>query len=95
MPQVQVPASDLRYDLVSFDAQGRERADDPDGLMSRRVLETLNQEPVTDVFSVSGPVVVQRKTAAFVPSATVIAKISSVSRRRRSDEPSIIRCMAA
>lgn len=53
MPQVQVPGSDVRYDLVTFDAQGRERTDDPDGLMSRRVLETLTREPVTDVFLIS------------------------------------------
>lgn len=53
MPQVQVSEFDLRYYLVTFDAEGRERSDDPDGLTSRRVLETLAEESVTDVFLIS------------------------------------------
>lgn len=53
MPQVQMSEFDLRYYLVTFDAECRERSDDPDGLMSRRVLETLAKEPVTDVFLIS------------------------------------------
>lgn len=48
-----VPGTDLRYFLVAFDADGKERADDPDGLMSARVLEALRTGPATDVFLIS------------------------------------------
>ncbi|MCI0456505.1 MAG: hypothetical protein L0Z62_05935 [Gemmataceae bacterium] len=54
MPVEQVPDTDLSYYLTAFDADGRERTDDPDGLMSQRVLERLGQAPaVTDVFLLS------------------------------------------
>src|SRR5690242_17413114 len=48
-----VAASNLTYYLIAYDAQGKERTDDPDGLMSQRVLEVLQNEPVTDVFLMS------------------------------------------
>jgi hypothetical protein len=41
------------YDLIAYDADGAERTDDPDGLMSHRVLDTVAGEPVTDVFLMS------------------------------------------
>ena len=48
-----VPGTELRYYLIAFDADGRERADDPDGSMSQRALDVLTQEPITDVFIIS------------------------------------------
>ena len=45
-----VPGTDLNYFLVTFDENGKERSDDPDGLMSEKVLETLCSVPVSDVF---------------------------------------------
>lgn len=50
MPVEGVPNTDLSYYLVAFDADGRERNDDPDGMMSQRVCADLAREPVTDVF---------------------------------------------
>jgi hypothetical protein len=50
MPIEKVPGTGLSYHLIAFDAEGRER-DDVDGdLASRRVLEVLRAEPITDVF---------------------------------------------
>ena len=53
MPIEQIPGSDLRYYLVAFDGEGRERTDDPAGMMSERVVNTLQDQPVTDVFIMS------------------------------------------
>ncbi len=53
MPIRHVVKTDLRYYLICFDAEGKERTDDPDGLMIRRVLEVLKAEPITDVFLIS------------------------------------------
>jgi hypothetical protein len=46
----QVPNTDLSYYLIAFDAAGRERGDDPDGVMSQRLSEDLARQGVTDVF---------------------------------------------
>src|SRR4051812_10630374 len=48
-----LPGNDLQYYLISFDAQGQERTDDPDGRMSERVTTLLRDEPFTDVFLLS------------------------------------------
>jgi hypothetical protein len=48
-----VPDANLTYYLIAYDAAGNERSDDPDGLMSQRVLEVLRREPITDVFLLS------------------------------------------
>ena len=48
-----IPNSDLSYHLVCFDAGGKERQDDPDGIMSEQVLKRLRDEPITDVFLLS------------------------------------------
>jgi hypothetical protein len=40
----------LRYYLIAFGANGIERGDDPDGLMSQRTIAALTEQPVTDVF---------------------------------------------
>ena len=52
MPINTVFGTSLKYYLVAFDA-GKERDDDPDGLMSQKVLDVLSREPVTDVFLIS------------------------------------------
>ncbi len=41
---------DLSYYLIAFDKNGKERTDDSEGLMSQKVAEILDQEPITDVF---------------------------------------------
>ncbi len=58
MPIENVPGTDLQYYLIAFDEDGQERRNDPDGagpngLMSRRILDALQAEPVTDVFLLS------------------------------------------
>lgn len=53
MPYRTLPDSDLKYHLISFEKNGKERADDPDGVdgsMSARILETLKAGDFTDVF---------------------------------------------
>jgi hypothetical protein len=50
MPIETVAGAGLTYYLIAFDGAGHERTDDPDGQMSRRVGEALEQEPITDVF---------------------------------------------
>ena len=53
MPIETVPGTSLNYYLVAFDAAGNERDDDPDGLMSQKILDVLSNEPITDVFLIS------------------------------------------
>ena len=58
MPIRNVPGTDLKYHLIAFDAEGNERAPDPDGagpqgLLSQRVLESLSGEAYTDIFILS------------------------------------------
>src|SRR5262249_24262453 len=43
----------LTYHLIAFDADGTERTDDRDALMSQRAAATLARQPVTDVFASS------------------------------------------
>ena len=43
----------IKYHLIAFDGSGNERTDDPHGSMSEKVLATLRDEPVTDVFLMS------------------------------------------
>ena len=50
MPVEKVPGTALTYHLIAFDADGRERTDDPGGVMSKRVLDAVRETPVTDVF---------------------------------------------
>jgi len=49
----QVPDTDLRYYLVSYDKDGRERADDPDGVMSERIAQAIRDDQITDTFVMS------------------------------------------
>src|SRR3954452_1144422 len=55
MPIAQIPNTDVRYYLLVFDGDGRERTDDPHGLMSERIVSALQTShlPVTDVFMMS------------------------------------------
>ncbi len=48
-----VPGTTITYKLISYDEAGRERTDDPEGLMSGRVLDALADATVTDVFLLS------------------------------------------
>src|SRR5215216_5583976 len=50
MPIEEVPGTSLRYHLIAFDDQGRERGDDPAGRMSQITADTLADQPITDVF---------------------------------------------
>lgn len=45
-----VSGTDLSYFLIAYDADGRERADDPDGIMSEQVVNALTNVAITDVF---------------------------------------------
>ena len=53
MPIRKLPANDQEYYLISFDAKGNERTDDPDGMMSQQIINVLANEPITDVFVIS------------------------------------------
>src|SRR5687768_2972861 len=53
MPIRTLPGAGLTYHLIAFDAEGRERTDDPAGLMSRRAVDAAANEPTTDVFLLS------------------------------------------
>ena len=53
MPIETLPGTALNYYLVAFDAGGKEREDDPDGLMSKKILDALVREPITDIFLMS------------------------------------------
>ncbi len=51
-----LPNEDLQYYLISYDKKGRERRDDPDGpggLLSERIKQDLQEQPITDVFFIS------------------------------------------
>jgi hypothetical protein len=50
MPIEEVHEAGLSYHLIAFDDEGRERRDDPAGLMSKITADALAQEPITDVF---------------------------------------------
>ena len=49
----QIPGTDLKFYQINFDAEGRERSGDPDGVMSELVAKQLREQPVTDVFLMS------------------------------------------
>ena len=48
-----VKDTDLIYYLAAYDKDGRERSDDPDGVMSERIVEEIRQNPITDLFIMS------------------------------------------
>lgn len=53
MPNRTIPNSDVTYSLLAFDARGRERRDDPDGiggLMSERIIRDARADPPSHVF---------------------------------------------
>ena len=53
MPIEEVPDANLTYFLVAFDADGNERAEADGSLLSRRALQELEVQPITDVFVMS------------------------------------------
>ena len=53
MPIVQIPEESLSYYLIAFDKDGRERLDDPGGLMSERLPNAIAETRITDIFMVS------------------------------------------
>jgi hypothetical protein len=53
MPIEIVPGTAITYHLIAHDAEGRERQDDPSGLMSQRVVDVVKDPAVTDVFLLS------------------------------------------
>jgi len=57
MPIRYVPGhTDIKYFLVSYDPEGRERTDDPEasgGLLSRLVIDAARTKPITDIFLIS------------------------------------------
>jgi hypothetical protein len=51
MPTQKIPGMDLQYSMIMFDAQGKERTDDPEGgTFSKSVLEKAKKDCPTDVF---------------------------------------------
>ena len=51
MPFQNIPSLDVRYALINFDDNGRERTDDPEGgVFSRKVQEQVRQTQPTDIF---------------------------------------------
>jgi hypothetical protein len=54
MPIQQIPDTSLRYFLMCFDKNGRERTDDPDGpRLSERLLSDIAKQSPTDIFLLS------------------------------------------
>ena len=53
MPIETIPGGALTYHLIAYDAEGKERPDDPAGLMSQLAAKALADQPVTDVFLLS------------------------------------------
>lgn len=53
MPVERVEGTDVVYHLIAFDANGKERSDDPDGVMSDLIAGKLADGGVTDVFIMS------------------------------------------
>ena len=45
-----IPQTDIKYALIHFDADGDERVDDPDGTMSKVLIDQVNHRQITDVF---------------------------------------------
>jgi hypothetical protein len=96
MPVERVPNTDLSYYLVAFDADGRERTDDPDGVMSQRVCSDLAREPVTDVFLFShgwkGDVSSARKDYAdwLAAAAACAADLEQLRARRPGFRPAFV-----
>jgi hypothetical protein len=53
MPFEPIPGTDVKYALLSFDPDGKERTDDPggrNGLMSQAILEGVRSQPPSHVF---------------------------------------------
>jgi hypothetical protein len=53
MPYLPIPRTAGQYALIAFDSDGVERTDDPAGLMSQSIAESIESDSITDVFLVS------------------------------------------
>jgi hypothetical protein len=53
MPIETVAGTSLRYYLIAFDTAGRERTEGSGEWLSRRVMDLLSREPITDIFLMS------------------------------------------
>jgi hypothetical protein len=53
MPIETIRGGAATYHLIAYDADGKERTDDPAGLMSQWAVKIVKDQPVTDVFLVS------------------------------------------
>jgi hypothetical protein len=53
MPHIELNGIGESYEMISYEASGAERTDDPDGLMSGRVMNLVTRAPVSDVFVMS------------------------------------------
>jgi hypothetical protein len=53
MPYFRIPRTEFGYALVAFDANGHERADDPDGVMTERIISSVSRDSITDIFMMS------------------------------------------
>ena len=53
VPTASVAGFPITYQLMAYGADGRERQDDPGGLMSRRALDSPDDPPVTEVLLLS------------------------------------------
>src|SRR2546428_12477860 len=91
-----IPTTNLTYYLIAYDADGNERSDDPDGLMSQRILEVLRNEPVTDVFLLCQgwqtdlPAARQQYTAWISAMAQCTDDIQQLQRERPAFQPLFI-----
>ena len=89
MPVVKVDGTDLSYHLISFDKDGKERADDPGGRMSQKIADAVANDDITDVFIFS------HGWRGDIPSAlrqykswvTAMAKMGNDRRRIREARP--------
>lgn len=50
MPFRTIPGTNTRYGLLCFDSLGAERQDDPDGVMSKRLLDLATSDNITNIF---------------------------------------------
>jgi hypothetical protein len=53
MPVETVANTDLTYYLIAYDADGKERTDDSDGILSQRVMDLVKQGSITDILLLS------------------------------------------
>lgn len=91
-----VPCSDLRYYLIAFDKDGRERTDDPDGMMSNLIASAIQSEEITDVLVMSHgwkgdiPAAIEQYDRWVKATADCAEDIQAVKKLRPNFKPLII-----